>query len=53
MVDLKPAEIVAALSEGKIDAASCFSPCSDAIKKNREKMLFHGLRKVDRTILNS
>jgi ABC-type nitrate/sulfonate/bicarbonate transport system substrate-binding protein len=36
-VDLKPAEIVTALSEGKIDAASCYHPYSDAVKKNLEK----------------
>jgi NitT/TauT family transport system substrate-binding protein len=33
-VDLKPADLVAALSEGKIDAASCFPPFSDTMKKN-------------------
>jgi NitT/TauT family transport system substrate-binding protein len=33
-VDLKPADLVKALSEGKIDAASCFPPFSDAMKKN-------------------
>jgi ABC-type nitrate/sulfonate/bicarbonate transport system substrate-binding protein len=32
-VDLKPAEIVTALSEGKIDAACFFHPFSDAAKK--------------------
>ena len=33
-VDLKPTDLVAALSEGKIDAASCFPPFSDTMKKN-------------------
>jgi ABC-type nitrate/sulfonate/bicarbonate transport system substrate-binding protein len=33
-VDLKPSDIVTALSEGKIDAASCFAPFSDAARKN-------------------
>jgi NitT/TauT family transport system substrate-binding protein len=33
-VDLKPADLVRALSEGKIDAASCFPPFSDTMKKN-------------------
>ena len=33
-VDLKPADLVKALSEGKIDAASCFPPFSDTMKKN-------------------
>ncbi len=32
-VDLKPIDLVAALSEGKIDAASCFPPFSDTMKK--------------------
>jgi ABC-type nitrate/sulfonate/bicarbonate transport system substrate-binding protein len=34
MVDLKPTDLVPALSEGKIDAASCFPPFSDTMKKN-------------------
>ena len=33
MVDLKPPEMLSAFSEGKIDAASCFPPASEAIKK--------------------
>ncbi len=33
-VDLKPAEMVTAITEGKIDAASCFPPFLDTIKKN-------------------
>ena len=33
-VDLKPSDFVTALSEGKIDAAVCFPPCSDTMKKN-------------------
>ena len=33
-VDLKPADLVTALSEGKIDAAACFPPFSDTMKKN-------------------
>ncbi len=33
-VDLKPSEIVTALSEGKIDAASCYHPYSDTVKEN-------------------
>ena len=33
MIDLKPSEIVAALAEGKIDAASCYYPYSDALRK--------------------
>ena len=33
-VNLKPADLVKALSEGKIDAASCFPPFSDTMKKN-------------------
>ena len=34
VVDLKPSEIVTALSEGRIDAASCYHPYSDAVKEN-------------------
>ena len=34
IVGLKPSEIVAAISEGKIDAASCYHPYSDAAKEN-------------------
>lgn len=34
MIDLKPSEMVTALAEGKIDAASCFDPYSDTLKKN-------------------
>jgi ABC-type nitrate/sulfonate/bicarbonate transport system substrate-binding protein len=34
MVDLKPSEIVTALSEGKIDAASCFTPFAETVEKN-------------------
>ena len=33
-VDLKPADLVKAISEGKIDGAACFPPFSDAMKKN-------------------
>lgn len=33
-IDLKPADLVKALSEGKIDAAACFPPFSDTMKKN-------------------
>jgi ABC-type nitrate/sulfonate/bicarbonate transport system substrate-binding protein len=33
-VDLKPTEMVTAITEGKIDAASCFPPFLDTIKKN-------------------
>ena len=33
-VDLKPAESVTAISEGKIDGAVCFPPFLDTIKKN-------------------
>jgi len=33
-VDLKPADLVKALSESKIDAASCFPPFSNTMKKN-------------------
>ena len=33
-IDLKPADVVTALTEGKIDAASCFPPFSDTMKKN-------------------
>jgi NitT/TauT family transport system substrate-binding protein len=33
-IDLKPADLITALSEGKIDAASCFPPFSDTMKKN-------------------
>ena len=33
-IDLKPADLVKALSEGKIDGAACFPPFSDAMKKN-------------------
>jgi len=34
IVDLKPAEVLAALSEGKVDAAISFSPYLSTIKKN-------------------
>jgi NitT/TauT family transport system substrate-binding protein len=34
IIDLKPADLVKALSEGKIDGAACFPPFSDAMKKN-------------------
>ena len=33
MIDLRPSEIVTALAEGKIDAASCFYPYSDTLRK--------------------
>jgi NitT/TauT family transport system substrate-binding protein len=33
-VDLKPADLVTALSEGRIDGASCFPPFSDMMKRN-------------------
>ena len=33
-VDLKPNEMITAITEGKIDAASCFPPFLDTIKKN-------------------
>ena len=33
-IDLKPADLVTALSEGRIDGASCFPPFSDTMKKN-------------------
>jgi NitT/TauT family transport system substrate-binding protein len=33
-VDLKPADVVTALTEGKIDAASSFPPFTDTMKKN-------------------
>ena len=33
-VDLKPADVVTAITEGKIDAAVCFPPFSDTMKKN-------------------
>jgi ABC-type nitrate/sulfonate/bicarbonate transport system substrate-binding protein len=33
MIDLKPYEIVAAIADGKIDAASCFYPYSDTLRK--------------------
>jgi NitT/TauT family transport system substrate-binding protein len=33
-VDIKPADLVLVLSEGKIDAAVCFPPFSDTMKKN-------------------
>jgi ABC-type nitrate/sulfonate/bicarbonate transport system substrate-binding protein len=33
-IDLKPADLVTALSEGKIDGAGCFPPFSDTMKKN-------------------
>jgi ABC-type nitrate/sulfonate/bicarbonate transport system substrate-binding protein len=33
-VDLKPSDVVKALSDGKIDGAACFPPFSDAMKKN-------------------
>ena len=34
MIDLKPPEMVTALTEGKIDAASCFPPFSDVMKRS-------------------
>ena len=34
LVDLKPSEMVTALSEGKIDAASCFPPSTDEMRRN-------------------
>ncbi len=33
-VDLKPTDLIAAFSDGKIDAVSCFPPFSDTMKKN-------------------
>jgi len=33
LIDLKPSEMVTALVEGKIDAASCYYPYSDVLKK--------------------
>ena len=33
-VDINPTEMVTAIAQGKIDAASCFPPFSNAIKKN-------------------
>ena len=33
MADLKPADLVSGLTEGKIDAAACFPPFSDTMKK--------------------
>ena len=33
-IDLNPADLVTVLSEGKIDAAVCFPPYSDTMKKN-------------------
>jgi ABC-type nitrate/sulfonate/bicarbonate transport system substrate-binding protein len=34
LIDLKPSAMVTALSEGKIDAASCFPPSTDEMKRN-------------------
>ncbi len=34
VIDLKPSEMITALSEGKIDAAGCFPPFTDKMKGN-------------------
>jgi NitT/TauT family transport system substrate-binding protein len=37
-VDLKPSDVVSAIADGKIDAASSFPPFSDTMKKNLDRI---------------
>ena len=54
MIDLKPSEMVTALVEGKIDAASCYHPLIPMrLRKTLEETPSHGLLRADRTTIFS